>query len=69
MTTILESTPLDSTAHADTELELCANPDCGRPYAWHEGFDGLCDPCAARQCDHLGGEHAADPDPECRFCT
>ena len=47
---------------------LCANPDCGRPFLVAEGWDGTCDPCAARECEHLAGDHAA-VDPECRYCA
>lgn len=50
------------------ELELCGNLDCGRPYPPDEGFGGVCDPCSARETEHLAGDHAA-ADPECRFCA
>ncbi|GAB2928445.1 hypothetical protein GCM10027047_26420 [Rhodococcus aerolatus] len=65
------STPPGTTARtrgSRPELELCANPDCGRPYPPDEGFGGVCDPCSARETEHLADGHA-DPDPECRFCA
>lgn len=50
------------------DVQLCANPDCGRPFGVAEGWDGRCDPCSAAETEHLAGEHAAAA-PDCRFCA
>lgn len=72
MTAVLRTTPSTRTATSSRtgrpELELCASPDCGQPFPADEGFGGVCDPCSARETEHLAGDHGA-PDPECRFCS